>query len=69
MSVKFVWMCLECEHIFHSVKAAERAAFGNEGCPKCGSADIDMCAAKDKVRINQSAERERGAVLAQAGAM
>jgi predicted nucleic acid-binding Zn-ribbon protein len=34
--------CVECGHRFRTVKAAERAAFGADGCPKCGSADIDL---------------------------
>lgn len=34
--------CLECGHGFGTVKAAERASFGESGCPKCGGSDIDM---------------------------
>lgn len=34
--------CLECGKKFHSVKAAEKAAFGDAGCPKCGGADIEV---------------------------
>ncbi len=37
-----VWRCMECWRKFPSVKAAERASFGDKGCPKCGGADIDM---------------------------
>lgn len=33
---------MECGHKFKTVKAAEKAAFGDKGCPKCGGADIDM---------------------------
>lgn len=34
--------CVECGHIFKTLKAAEKAAFGAHGCPKCGSSDIDV---------------------------
>ena len=36
------FVCMECGHKFKTVKAAEKAAFGDKGCPKCGGADIDM---------------------------
>lgn len=36
------WACQECGHIFRTTKAAERAAFGDNGCPKCGGSDIDQ---------------------------
>lgn len=34
--------CQECGHKFRTLAAAERAAFGASGCPKCGGADIDL---------------------------
>jgi hypothetical protein len=34
--------CQECGKLFYSAAAAERAAFGDEGCPQCGSSDIDL---------------------------
>jgi hypothetical protein len=34
--------CQECGHAFRTVKAAERASFGPDGCPNCGGADIDL---------------------------
>ena len=34
--------CLECGHKFRTLKAAERASFGPNGCPKCGGSDIDL---------------------------
>ena len=34
--------CMECGHKFKTLKAAEKAAFGPKGCPKCGGADIDL---------------------------
>jgi predicted nucleic acid-binding Zn-ribbon protein len=34
--------CMECGHQFKSVKAAQRAAFSDRGCPKCGGSDIDL---------------------------
>jgi hypothetical protein len=36
-----MWTCLECGKRFRSVRAAEKAAFGENGCPRCGSSDID----------------------------
>lgn len=38
---KVVAACNECGKKFYSVKAAESAAFGDNGCPKCGGADIE----------------------------
>jgi predicted transcriptional regulator len=38
---KVVAVCLECGKKFHSLKAAKKAFFGPDGCPKCGGADID----------------------------
>lgn len=38
---KPLFWCQECGKGFTSVKAAERAAFGDKGCPKCGGSDID----------------------------
>ena len=37
--------CMECGHKFKTVKAAEKAAFGDDGCPKCGGSDIDLAPA------------------------
>jgi predicted nucleic acid-binding Zn-ribbon protein len=34
--------CQECGHGFRTVKAAEKASFGESGCPKCGGSDIDL---------------------------
>lgn len=34
--------CMECGHKFKTTKAAERAAYGDKGCPKCGGSDIDL---------------------------
>ncbi len=34
--------CMECGHAFRTIAAAERAAFGDTGCPRCGSSDIDL---------------------------
>lgn len=37
-----IFECMECGHKFYSAKAAERASFGDDGCPGCGSTDIDL---------------------------
>ena len=34
--------CQECGQKFFSAKAADLAAFGEEGCPGCGGTDIDL---------------------------
>ncbi len=34
--------CQECSHHFRTIKAAEKASFGADGCPTCGGSDIDM---------------------------
>lgn len=34
--------CQECGHHFKTLKAAEKASFGPDGCPKCGGADVDL---------------------------
>ena len=39
--------CLECGKKYYSAKSAERAAFGNRGCTKCGGSDIDVYVKKD----------------------
>jgi len=33
--------CMECGKKFYTVGAAERASFGNSGCPGCGGSDIE----------------------------
>ena len=38
-----LFQCLECGKKFYSVGAAERASFGDNGCPGCGGSDIDAC--------------------------
>lgn len=40
--MKINFACMECGHKFKTIKAAEKAAFGDKGCPKCGGADIDI---------------------------
>jgi Zn finger protein HypA/HybF involved in hydrogenase expression len=43
--------CQECGHGFATVKAAEKASYSDDGCPKCGGSDIDLGRpAKDPVR-------------------
>ena len=42
MTGTFAWRCQECGYTFRSVKTAEKASFGDDGCPGCGGSDIDM---------------------------
>ncbi len=42
------FVCMECGHKFRTVAAAQKAAFGAAGCPRCGGADIDMPAPEPK---------------------
>jgi len=37
-----LFCCQECSKKFYTVKAAEAAVYGANGCPKCGGADIDI---------------------------
>src|SRR6266404_67524 len=39
---KPLFACMECGKKFYSAAAAERAAFGDNGCPSCGGSDIDI---------------------------
>lgn len=36
------WRCQECGYTFRSAVDAEKAAFGDRGCPNCGGVDVDM---------------------------
>lgn len=45
-----LFQCLECGKKFYSAKAAEKASFGDEGCPGCGGSDIDQYAPGDSLR-------------------
>ena len=38
---EWAWRCQECGKKFKSAGAAQRAAFGDNGCPKCGGSDVD----------------------------
>ena len=40
---KPLFQCGECGRKFYTVKSAERAAFGDRGCPDCGSSDVEVC--------------------------
>lgn len=35
------WQCQECGKLL-TLKQAEKAAFGSDGCPNCGGSDIDL---------------------------
>lgn len=37
-----LFQCQECGRKFYSTTAAERASFGDNGCPGCGGSDIDI---------------------------
>ena len=50
---KSLFWCQECGKAFTSVKAAERAAFGDEGCPKCGGSDIDCAPPKPAAPVKR----------------
>jgi hypothetical protein len=39
------WQCQECGRLM-TTKAAERAMFGDDGCPGCGGTDIDLASPK-----------------------
>lgn len=56
--------CMECGHVFRSVAAAERAAFGPDGCPKCGGSDVDEV----EVQARSATVAERREVISDAAA-
>ena len=37
-----LFACMECGKKFYTTRAAERASFGDDGCPGCGGSDIDV---------------------------
>jgi len=37
-----MYSCQECGWLFYATAAAERAAFGDDGCPGCGGCDVDV---------------------------
>lgn len=39
-----VWECVECGKRL-TLRQAERASLGVDGCPRCGSSDIDLAGA------------------------
>lgn len=41
MAKQALFKCQECSHKFYTLKTAEKAIYGTEGCPKCGGTDID----------------------------
>lgn len=46
-----MFMCLECDKRFRSVKAAEKAM--ERGCPKCGGCDIDLAPMDAEKRLRE----------------
>lgn len=53
------WQCLECGKKFASAAAAEKAAFGDNGCPKCGGSDIDDVPDEKKNAITPEQEKRK----------
>jgi len=41
MAKKAIFKCLECGKKLSTVKDAEKASFGDNGCPGCGGSNID----------------------------
>lgn len=41
------WACMECGKRM-TARQAERASFGDKGCPKCGGSDIDLAPTEGK---------------------
>lgn len=37
-----LFKCQECGRLFYTVKAAQAASFGDNGCPGCHGSDIDV---------------------------
>jgi hypothetical protein len=49
---------MECGHKFRTVKAAERASFGPNGCPGCGGSDIDLAPERELSPVESRQVRE-----------
>lgn len=47
------WRCLECGWRFASARSAQRAAFGDDGCPGCGGVDVDLVTDEQMERIRR----------------
>ena len=52
-----MFACQECGKLFRTTKAAERAAYGDEGCPKCGSSDVDLATLEQEAAARPVASR------------
>lgn len=49
--------CQECGKKFYTEKAAERASFGDHGCPGCGGSDIDIYVGRKSKSIGRFGEK------------
>ncbi len=38
-----MYCCQECGYRFNTIEEAIEAFHSDEGCPECGSTDIDLC--------------------------
>ncbi len=54
--------CQDCGHRFRTVKAAQKAAFGDNGCPRCGSSDVDVGPPPSRTEADVRREMAHGAV-------
>ena len=54
------YKCMECGYKFRTVRSAERAAFGDDGCPKCTSTDIDLDVGEGRRALCLPPERRDG---------
>lgn len=50
----YAWRCQECGYTFRSVAAAEKATYGNVGCPGCGGSDIDLSLPVEKTTTKET---------------
>lgn len=62
MKKRALFECQECGRKFYSVAAAEKAMFGDTGCPGCGGSDIDESSDRglDPVEFTETEAGYRG---------
>jgi hypothetical protein len=52
-----LYECQECGKKFYTEKAAERASFGDRGCPGCGGSDIDIYVGRKGKSVGRFGEK------------
>ena len=48
-----LFQCQECGRKFYTTASAEKASYGDNGCPGCGGSDIDIYVAAEYTSIRR----------------